>query len=97
MYEPHVSALARSLLIILPPWLYPEKREDNWQVAPWDEAIAARSAKSISAYQSEDHFWAGQATLARRYPQKAVVVDVAGVITLGRGHEHRARSSSIPR
>ena len=56
MYEPYVSALARSLLIVLPPWLYPEKREDNWQVAPWDEAIAARSTKSVSAYHSEDHF-----------------------------------------
>jgi hypothetical protein len=56
MYEPYVNALARSLLIVLPPWLYPEKREDNWQVAPWDEAIAARSTQSVSAYHSEDHF-----------------------------------------
>jgi len=56
MYEPYVSALAHSLLIALPPWLYPEKRQDNWQVAPWDEAIAARSSASVSSYHSEDHF-----------------------------------------
>jgi hypothetical protein len=56
MYEPYVHALARSLLIALPPWIYPEKRQDNWQVAPWDEAIAARSRTSPSSYHSEDHF-----------------------------------------
>jgi hypothetical protein len=56
MYEPYVNALARSLLIALPPWLHAEKRLDNWQVAPWDEAIAARSTASVSSYHSEDHF-----------------------------------------
>ena len=56
MYEPYVTALARSLLIALPPWLHPEKKPDNWQVAPWDEAIAARSIASASSYHSEDHF-----------------------------------------
>ncbi len=56
MYEPYVQALARSLLIPLPPWMYPERRQDNWQVAPWDEAIAARSRASVSSYHSEDHF-----------------------------------------
>jgi hypothetical protein len=56
MYEPYVNALAQSLLITLPPWQHPERKLDNWQVAPWDEAIAARSAASISTYHSEDHF-----------------------------------------
>jgi len=56
MYEPYVNALAHSLLIALPPWLHAERKLDNWQVAPWDEAIAARNAASVSSYHSEDHF-----------------------------------------
>jgi hypothetical protein len=56
MYEPYVNALAHSLLIALPQWLHPERKPDNWQVAPWDEAIAARNAASTSSYHSEDHF-----------------------------------------
>jgi hypothetical protein len=56
MYEPYVNALARSLLIALPPWLHAERKLDNWQVAAWDEAIAARSTASVSSYHSEDHF-----------------------------------------
>jgi hypothetical protein len=56
MYEPYVNALARSLLIALPPWLHADRKLDNWQVAPWDEAIAARSGASVASYHSEDHF-----------------------------------------
>jgi len=56
MYEPYVNALARSLLIALPPFLHAERKLDNWQVAPWDEVIAARGAASSSPYHSEDHF-----------------------------------------
>jgi hypothetical protein len=56
MYEPYANALARSLLIALPPWLHAERKLDNWQVAPWDESIAARSTTSASSYHSEDHF-----------------------------------------
>ena len=56
MYEPYVAALARSLLIPLPPWQHPERKLDNWQVAPWDEAIAARNSASVSKYSSEEHF-----------------------------------------
>jgi hypothetical protein len=58
-YEPYVTALARTLFIALPPWLHDERKVDNWQVAPWDDAIAARppaSASSPSTYHSEDHF-----------------------------------------
>ena len=56
MYEPYVNALGRSLLIVLPLWLHSERKLDNWQVAPWDEAIAARSTTSVSSYHSVDHF-----------------------------------------
>jgi len=56
MYEPYVVALAQALLITLPPWQHAGRRPDNWQVAPWDEAIAARNSASTSSYHSEDHF-----------------------------------------
>jgi len=56
MYEPYVLSLARKLLIALPPWQHPQRKPDNWQVAPWDEAIAARNTTSASNYSSEDHF-----------------------------------------
>lgn len=56
MYEPYVDALARSLLIALPCWLAEDRQVDNWQVAPWDEAIAARNVATVSSYSSEDHF-----------------------------------------
>jgi len=57
MYEPYVNAIASRLLITLPPWLHSEKKQDNWQVAPWDEAIQARRRGSISSYyDGDDHF-----------------------------------------
>jgi hypothetical protein len=56
MYEPYVQALARSLVITLPPWVFPETRHDNWEVAPWDEAIAARRAEVRGSHHNADHF-----------------------------------------
>lgn len=56
MYEPYVEALGRSLLITLPHWLAPDQAIDNWQVAPWDEAIAAHKAPAVSSYDSNEHF-----------------------------------------
>ena len=34
-YEPFVNALARHLLLSLPPWLLPENSFDNWQTSAW--------------------------------------------------------------
>ena len=56
MYEPYADAIARRLLITLPPWLHAGRKQDNWQVAPWDEAIQARSRGSVSSYNGDDHF-----------------------------------------
>lgn len=42
MYEPYVQAIARRLLITLPPWMPPEKKRDNWQGGPWDKIIQAK-------------------------------------------------------
>jgi len=42
MYEPYVQAIARNLLITLPPWILAEKKKDNWQGGPWDKIIQAK-------------------------------------------------------
>ncbi len=60
-YEPYAQSLARNLLIILPPWIHPERRKDNWQVAPWDRAIQARSLAGLTSIQqqrrgADEHF-----------------------------------------
>jgi voltage-gated potassium channel Kch len=53
MYEPYVDALGRSLLISLPAWVGGEGKPDNWEVAPWDDAIAARA---VGTLPPQDHF-----------------------------------------
>jgi hypothetical protein len=54
MYEPYVEAIGRRLLIPLPPWIFPQRNPDNWQVAPWDQLIQNRGTSS--PYRSDDHF-----------------------------------------
>lgn len=56
LYEPYAQAMARNLLITLPPWIHAEKRKDNWQSGPWDRAIQARSLASLGHRVSDDHF-----------------------------------------
>src|SRR6202521_5074939 len=34
LYEPYALAIALNLSIILPPWIHPEKKKDNWQAGP---------------------------------------------------------------
>jgi hypothetical protein len=54
-YEPYAQAIARNLLITLPPWIHPEKRKDNWQAGPWDRAIQARSLGG-QVQKVDEHF-----------------------------------------
>jgi len=42
LYEPYVHAIARNLLITLPPWILADKKKDNWQGGPWDKIIQAK-------------------------------------------------------
>jgi Ion channel len=56
LYEPYAQAMARTLLITLPPWMYSEKRKDNWQAGPWDRAIQARSLAGLGGRKRDDHF-----------------------------------------
>jgi hypothetical protein len=58
LYEPYAQAMARTLLITLPPWMHPEKRKDNWQAGPWDRAIQARSLTMVPHHtrKADEHF-----------------------------------------
>jgi len=56
MYEPYAQAMARTLLIELPPWIHAEKKKDNWQAGPWDRLVQAQGLGSISARRISDDF-----------------------------------------
>jgi len=61
LYEPYALAMARNLLITLPPWIHPEKKKDNWEGGPWDRAIQARSLAALGQRadrirRADDHF-----------------------------------------
>ena len=61
LYEPYALAMARNLLITLPPWIHPEKTKDNWEAGPWDRAIQARSLAGLGHHaegiqKMDDHF-----------------------------------------
>jgi hypothetical protein len=61
LYEPYAVAMARNLLITLPPWIHPDKRKDNWEAGPWDRAIQAKSLgepgqKAEHIRKLDDHF-----------------------------------------
>jgi len=61
LYEPYAAAIARNLLITLPPWIHPEKKKDNWEAGPWDRAIQARSLAGLGLLEerirkADEHF-----------------------------------------
>ena len=58
LYEPYAQGIAQRLFITLPPWVHPEKKKDNWQVAPWDRLIQSKGLGNISArrLKIDDHF-----------------------------------------
>ena len=61
LYEPYAVAMARNLLITLPPWIHPDKKKDNWEAGPWDRAIQAMSLaglgrKAEQIRRMDDHF-----------------------------------------
>jgi hypothetical protein len=61
LYEPYALAMARNLLITLPPWIHPEKKKDNWEAGPWDRAIQAMSLAELGhraerIQKMDDHF-----------------------------------------
>ena len=61
MYEPYLHAMARNLMVTLPPWRHREKMRDNWQAGPWDRMIQAKSLavlgqRPVQPPAVEDHF-----------------------------------------
>jgi Ion channel len=61
LYEPYALAMARNLLITLPPWMHSEKKKDNWEAGPWDRAIQAMSLAGLGhraerIRKMDDHF-----------------------------------------
>jgi hypothetical protein len=61
LYEPYALAMARNLLITLPPWIHPDKKKDNWEAGPWDHAIQAMSLAELGhraerIRKMDDHF-----------------------------------------
>jgi len=61
LYEPYVLSIARNLLITLPPWIYPEKKKDNWETGPWDRAIQAKNLAALGSLgarrqKADEHF-----------------------------------------
>jgi len=55
LYEPYVYALARRLVMTLPPLVRSEYKKDNWQAGPWDRAIQARALER-PGHAVDDHF-----------------------------------------
>lgn len=55
MYEPYVVALARRLLITLPPWTGPVRPKDNWQSSAWDKLLKQGEVPS-RALVRDGHF-----------------------------------------
>jgi hypothetical protein len=61
-YEPYVLAMAKTLLIPLPPWIRHDTVRDNWQAGPWDRVIQAQGLGRIPAERRhhqrtvDDHF-----------------------------------------
>ncbi len=57
MYEPYAQAMAKTLLIDLPPWIHAQKKKDNWQAGPWDRLIQAHGLGEITArHKLDDDF-----------------------------------------
>jgi hypothetical protein len=55
LYEPYCDAMARRLLLTLPPWMRDEKKKDNWQGGPWDRAILAKGLGQ-GVHVVDEHF-----------------------------------------
>jgi len=58
-YEPYAHALAKNLVIILPPWIRHEPIKDNWRGGPWDRIIQAQALGHIGQHRPrviDDHF-----------------------------------------
>ncbi|HVM91654.1 MAG TPA: ion channel [Terriglobales bacterium] len=56
LYEPYVQAMSVRLRFTLPPWTVAERKKDNWQASPWDQAIQAQALAHHPGRPVDDHF-----------------------------------------
>src|SRR6266704_1916409 len=52
-YEPFVSALAKRLLVSLPPWIPPADSLDDWQTTAWDDLLPSTRQTLIKVMHRE--------------------------------------------
>jgi hypothetical protein len=55
LYEPFVNALAKFLLIPIPPWVVSADALDNWQTTAWGRISARKSSALFSRSQDDGH------------------------------------------
>jgi Ion channel len=56
MYEPYVQALAAHFRVVIPPWIVPDKRVDNWQASVWERRMTGRKEGEGAEIGRGDHF-----------------------------------------
>jgi hypothetical protein len=56
MYEPYVHALGAHFRVVIPPWIAPDKRVDNWQASVWERRTVGRKQGEGSATGRGEHF-----------------------------------------
>ncbi len=55
LYEPFVDALAKHLLIPVPPWVATADALDNWQTTAWGRISARKTSALFSMSQDDGH------------------------------------------
>ncbi len=55
LYEPFVNALAKHLLIPIPPWVATADALDNWQTTAWGRISARKTSALFSRSQDDGH------------------------------------------
>lgn len=55
LYEAYVEAIARNLLMPVPPLIL-ERKPDNWQRGPWDKIIQQKGLENAAQVVVDDHF-----------------------------------------
>jgi hypothetical protein len=55
-YEPYVHALAAHFRVIIPPWIAPDNRLDNWQASVWERRTIGRKQGDSAEGARGDHF-----------------------------------------
>ena len=52
MYEPHVQALGKYLLISMPPWFRISEKPDNWEISNWQTPILSIATENSAIHET---------------------------------------------